>query len=146
MLPLDVSMMIQHGARNREMEFAWWFWSRWFHVGRGGREGERGWGKLGWCWVGGEGFCWFGGCCGDLRGFGVRYGSSFGEGSKSFESLFYRHTLRARSSGLFELFLGFVLRCFLSEWSILIFDSFRFGLTFCLFPCRLICRASLYLP
>lgn len=120
------------------MEFAWWFWFRWLHVGGGGREGERGGRKVGRCGVGGEGFCWFGGCCGDLSGFGVGYGSSFAEGFEGFKAFFYRQTLRARSSGLFELFLGLVFRYFLSEWSIFIFDSFRFGLLLFLFLCRYI--------
>ena len=113
MLPLDVGMMIQHRARNREMEIARWFWFRWLHVGGGRREGERGRREVGGRGVGGEGFCGFGGCCGDLSGFGVGYGPFFREGFESFKGFFYRQTLRARSSGLVEFFLGFVFRCFL---------------------------------
>ena len=140
MLPLDVGMMVQHRARNREMEFAWWFWLRWLHVGGGGREGERGWRKVGGRGVGGEGFGWFGGCCGDLSGFGGGYGSFFGEGFESCRGFFHRETLCAWSSGLFEFFLGFVFRFLLSEWLIFQFDSFRFGLLSFLFLCIYIFR------
>lgn len=83
MLSLDVSMMIQHRARDREMDFAWWFWFRWLHVGGGGREGERGGRKVGGCGVGSEGFCRLGRCCGDLDGFGAGYGSIFSGGFES---------------------------------------------------------------
>lgn len=139
MLPLNVSMMIQHRARNREMEFAWWFCFRWLHVEGGGREGERGGRKVGGCGVGGEGFCWFGGCCGYLSGFGVEYSPPFGRGFESFKGFFYRQTLRARSSGLFEFFLGFVFKYSLGEWPIFILDSFPFGLVLFLLLCRYIC-------
>ena len=120
------------------MEFAWYFCFRWAHVGGGGRERERGGRKIGGCGVRGEGFCGFGGCCGDLSGFGVGYGFPFGEGFESFKGFFYRHTLRARYSGLFEFFLGFVPRYFLTGWSIFIFDFLRFSLHFFLFLCRYI--------
>ncbi len=140
MLPLDVGMMIQHRARNCEMEFAWWFWLRWLHIGGGGREGERGRRKFGRCGVGCERFCWFRRSCGDLSGFGGGYGSFFSEGFKTSKCFFYREALCAWSSGLFEFFLGFVIRCLLSEWMVFLFDCFRIGLLFFLFICRHIFR------
>ena len=137
MLPLDISMMVQHRARNCEMEFASWFGFRWLHVGGGGWwERERGGRKVGGCGIGGEGFCGFGGCCGNLSGFGVGYGSCFGESFESFKGFFYRHMLRARSSGLIEFFLGFVFRHSLSEWSLFNFGSPRSSLLLFLFFCR----------